>query len=78
MGKMKTIKQFDLTVEDLALETFPNDGILIPESDYGLAEIYLDADGGYSVGEVPMYGGEVRFKTILTAEEVVTTIRSWT
>lgn len=76
---MKQIKQFDLTVEDLNPKTFPDGGILIPESDYGLAEIALNGDGkGYIVGEIPMYGGEPSYYVIETAEEVVKTIQSWT
>lgn len=73
----KVIKQFELTEEDLNPETFPDEGIFIPESDYGIAEIYLHVDG-YEVGEIPMYGGEPLFYIIKTATEVVKTIQSWT
>lgn len=74
---MKEIKQFELTEEDLRKDNFPIGGILIPESDYGLAEIYTHRDG-YEVGEIPMYGGEPRFEIIKTAKEVVEAVRSWT
>ena len=74
---MREIGQYELTVEHLDKDKFPKDGILVPESDYGLAEIYLHKDG-YEVGEIPTYGGEVSFTVIKTAEEVVETIQSWT
>ena len=77
---MKEIKQFDLKVQDLLPENFPDNGILIPESDYGLAEIYMTVGGGYELYEIPMYGGEpMKYnKIIYDVEEVVKIIQSWT
>jgi len=76
---MLEIDQFELTVEDLNKTTFPKEGIFIPESDYGLAEIYLTG-GEYEVCEIPMYGGKPQCKIISgrTAEEVVKEVHSWT
>jgi len=55
---MKTIEQNELTIEDLDnLASGKYNGILIPESDYGLAEIDYE-DGKFKVSEIPMYGGE--------------------
>ena len=77
---MKTILQFDLSVNDLLPENFPEDGIDIPESDYGLAEIFMDNDGNYEIYEIPMYGGEPMFygKLVSDPTEVVNIIRSFT
>ena len=77
---MKVIGQFELSVTDLLPDTFPNDGILIPESDYGLAEIYINEDLKYKIYEIPMYGGEPIFygKLISDPEEVIIIIRSFT
>ena len=76
---MKEIKQFDLTVKDLEKDNMLEHGILIPESDYGLAEIYL-TPLGYEIFEIPMYGGEpMNYNEIIkTPEEVVEIIQSWT
>lgn len=77
---MKKIKQFDLTINDLDLDNFPEKGIFIPESDYGLAEIYLSEDNGYILYEIPSFGGEpMKYGEILyDPKEVIEIIQSWT
>jgi hypothetical protein len=55
---------------------------IVPESDYGKAEIWLINDI-YVVFEIPLYGGEPRFsgtfsKTPQGITQIITTIEGWT
>ena len=75
---MKVIKQFDIILKDLDLDNFPDKGIHIPDSDYGLANIYLNEGGGYILEEIPMYGGEPSPHFFSTAEALLKELKSWT
>lgn len=73
------IKQFDLTLKDLELLSSGNiSEINIPESDYGLADIYYK-NGKFQCYEIPMYGGEPSLSLVESnAQIVLNTIQSWT
>jgi len=75
----KTIKQFELTISDLEeLSSGKLSEINIPESDYGLADIYYEK-GKFQCYEIPMYGGEPSLALVESnAQIVLTTIQSWT
>jgi len=75
---MITIEQKDLTLKDFDnLENNSEIGIFIPESDYGLAEIYL-SNGKFELYEIPMYGGEpqLAFKDSNPAL-IISELNSW-
>jgi hypothetical protein len=58
-----TIKQFELTHQDLEKLVGTNDMISIPESDYGLADVY-HTNGKFEVYGIPMYGGEPQLEFV--------------
>jgi len=75
----KVIPQFDLSISDLEdLSSGKFSEINIPESDYGLADIYY-INGKYEVYEIPMYGGEPSLALVdSNAQIVLKIIQSWT
>jgi len=75
---MITIKQKDLTIKDFdKLENNSEIGIFVPESDYGLAEIYL-SNGKFKLYEIPMYGGEPQLAmTDSNAQLIISKLNSW-
>jgi len=75
---MIIIKQKDLTIKDFdKLDNNSDTGILIPESDYGLAEIYL-RNGKFELYEIPMYGGEPQLAMIdSNAQIIIAELNSW-
>lgn len=53
---------------------------IVPESDYGHAEIWLKNDM-YFLFEIPMYGGQLRFMSafpLYRIDDMITMYESWT
>jgi len=74
---MIKIDQWKVTVQDIENLKTSDKGILMPESDYGLGEIYF-RDGIFELYEIPMYGGEpgLALKSN-NAQEILDELRTW-
>jgi len=74
---MIEIKQWELTVQDIENLKASNESIFIPESDYGLGEIYF-RDNVFELYEIPMYGGNpgLSLKTD-NAQLILDKLRTW-
>jgi len=74
---MIEIDQWDVTVQDIENLKTSDEGILMPESDYGLGEIYY-INGFFELYEIPMYGGEpgLALKSD-DAQEILDELKTW-
>jgi len=72
------VKQHKLSENEIVkLVTGEIDQIFIPESDYGLFEIYF-RNGLFEVFEIPMYGGEpVLYEKYNSLKDVIETVHNW-
>jgi hypothetical protein len=71
------IKQHELKLKDLEQIKETNETIFVPESDYGLAEIYF-RDGHYELFAIPMYGGEPYLEmSDSNAQTILDTVKNW-
>lgn len=78
---VKHVKQYELNTQHLEmLVNGECEEIFIPESDYGLAEIYYNKQTNeFSLYGIPMYGGNPTLSgTFKIPEEVVQEVQSWT
>jgi len=71
------IKQQNLRLKHLEQIRETKEMIFIPESDYGLAEIYF-RDGKYELFSIPMYGGEPQLEMVdSNAQIILDTVTNW-
>jgi len=82
MKYVKEIEQYKLEVKDISNFNIGEE-IFIPESDYGLAEIYcvqgnLGEEKAFELSSIPMYGGEPQFEAISSYPiEIFNNVINW-